>query len=95
MCLNMSNNDLAVNLHFALFNTSAGYLLKPPGMCASNVDADSPTGTRDLDDSYWPPARDVLQRTVIEIISLHSCPKVCGASVRPWSYQHFCLPTLR
>jgi len=75
MCLNMSNNDLAVNLHFALFNTSAGYLLKPPGMCASNVDADSPTGTRDLDDSYWPPARDVLQRTVIEIISLHSCPK--------------------
>eukprot|EP00966_Prymnesium_polylepis_P228434 5286828-Prymnesium_polylepis.3 len=77
----MSNNDLAVNLHFALFNTSAGYLLKPPGMCASNVDADSPTGTRDLDDSYWPPARDVLQRTVIEIISLHSCPKgvVIGA----------------
>lgn len=74
----MSNNDLAVQLHFALFNHSGGFLLKPPEMLASNVDADSRAGTRDLDnDLYWPPARDVLQRTVIEVISLHNCPKVC------------------
>eukprot|EP00966_Prymnesium_polylepis_P096823 2243249-Prymnesium_polylepis.2 len=28
----MSNNDLAVHLHFALFDNSGGYLLKPPEM---------------------------------------------------------------
>eukprot|EP00966_Prymnesium_polylepis_P048720 1127785-Prymnesium_polylepis.1 len=30
--LNMSNTDLAVHLHFALFNSSGGYMLKPPAM---------------------------------------------------------------
>jgi len=32
VALNMSNNDLAVHLHFALFDNSGGYLLKPPEM---------------------------------------------------------------
>lgn len=32
VCLNMSNTDLAVHLHFALFNSSGGYMLKPPAM---------------------------------------------------------------
>lgn len=31
--LNMSNNDLAVQLHFALFRGSGGFVLKPPEMC--------------------------------------------------------------
>ena len=32
VCLNFSDNDLAVQLHFALFDGSGGYVLKPPEM---------------------------------------------------------------
>ena len=32
VALNMSNNDLPVQLHFALFHGSGGYVLKPPEM---------------------------------------------------------------
>jgi len=42
ICLNMSNNDHAVQLHFALFNGSSGYVLKPRAMRASSVPSRTP-----------------------------------------------------
>eukprot|EP00966_Prymnesium_polylepis_P145606 3363273-Prymnesium_polylepis.1 len=29
-------------------------------------------------DVYWPPARETLHRTTLEILTLHNCPKVGG-----------------
>jgi len=37
VALNMSNNDLPVQLHFALFNGSNGFVLKPPAMVSAVV----------------------------------------------------------
>mmetsp|Transcript_87263 Transcript_87263/g.262240 ORF Transcript_87263/g.262240 Transcript_87263/m.262240 type:complete len:157 (+) Transcript_87263:1179-1649(+) len=129
--------DLAVNLHFALFNGSNGFLLKPaemlatlppaeilqtspcadvsascssPQRSASSVllrvgsdvlnerstaplSAEPPTYHRvrkaasaesimiddvHQDDAnvYWPPAREWLHRTSIQMISLHNLPHV-------------------
>jgi len=127
VCLNMSNNDNAVQLHFTLFHGSGGYVLKPPlmrsvksppacrasdtqtcasaeaegsfnsksgaaGGCsqfrlessASSRDEDAPPTSRDEeslddrsaeDDDYWPLPCDTLDRTTVEIISLHNLPK--------------------
>ena len=99
VALNMSNNDLPVQLHFALFNGSSGYVLKPPemrpkpsaatayGAPPSPHDSDGRTeasrddsvvaGVEGADeDSYWPPPREVLHRTTIQVLSLHHLPKV-------------------
>jgi len=62
VALNFSINDLAVQLHFALFNGSEGYVIKPPEMRAAGTDC-------------WPPHREMLHRTTIEILSLHTLPK--------------------
>eukprot|EP00966_Prymnesium_polylepis_P201258 4663247-Prymnesium_polylepis.1 len=66
----MSNNDLAVHLHFALFNGSKGFVLKPPGMLGALSNA----GDGNTDD-YWPPPCDQLRIATIDILSLHSSPK--------------------
>jgi len=101
ICLNFSDNDLAVQLHFALFNGSDGFVVKPLEMLqrskqeAEEQDHQSmthslrPSMTPSLrsserssisvaiqdDDDYWPPHRDKLYYTSIEILSLHHCPK--------------------
>lgn len=106
VALNFSNNDLAVQLHFALFKGSKGYILKPPEMRPA-MDEDysaeeaafaaacemstgpSERGSGDVassrgstrrssladNDLYWPPPRERLARTTIEIFSLHNLPK--------------------
>ena len=86
VALNMSNIDLAVQFHFALFKRSGGFLLKPPNMCgpkeaqqpnACPVSAkEMPSGQTNETDEYWPPHREWVQRTTLEILSLHMCPKV-------------------
>jgi len=91
VALNMSNNDLPVQLHFALFKGSGGYVLKPdemrllPESPARGDSEDNANGhdNRDLADqesswqseSFWPRARPKLRRTTIEIVSLHNLPK--------------------
>jgi len=96
VALNMSNNDLAVHLHFALFNGSDGYVLKPEEMLStSNIRSteggEDPRTTRlplgerfseqSNEDYYWPPPRENLHRTSIEPLSLHHLPK--RGEVRP------------
>eukprot|EP00966_Prymnesium_polylepis_P053485 1236752-Prymnesium_polylepis.1 len=108
VCLNMCNVDVPVQLHFALFNSSEGFVLKPLEMRSEPAENSSPVapqaegkgwnpvqrtvssemGTRpseltrvssvlvDNDDMYWPPPRDRLYHTAIELISLHNSPKV-------------------
>jgi len=84
VALNMSNNDLAVQLHFAMFKGSKGYVLKPvemrkhSEMNSLNSPNDSDWHDYDADcetDHYWPPPRERLKRLSIEVISLHNLPK--------------------
>ena len=60
VALNMSQNDLPVQLHHAMFNGTGGYVLKPKEMRTGNS---------------WPPPRDMLRRVTIEVLSLHNLPK--------------------
>eukprot|EP00966_Prymnesium_polylepis_P238982 5527145-Prymnesium_polylepis.1 len=87
ICLNMSNVDLPVQLHFALFNGSRGFLLKPLGMRASaediSKDVEDVEETRSnnehrvtAEDKYWPPPREHLHCVTIDVFSLHNLPKV-------------------
>ena len=55
--------DLPLQLHFALFEDSGGYVLKPREMC----DPDSSFG--------WPPPRDTLSRVSVQLLSLHGLPQ--------------------
>lgn len=81
VALNMSNNDLGVQLHFALFFGSSGYVLKPEGMRRrhrndeASDDDDQSGGAVMNDEDYWPPPRDMLYRATIDLISLHALPK--------------------
>eukprot|EP00966_Prymnesium_polylepis_P145130 3351328-Prymnesium_polylepis.1 len=65
----MSNVDLALHLHYALFDGSGGYVLKPSEMRAVSteeaVDADCIANRDGLDGDagYWPPSREQLHRT--------------------------------
>jgi len=61
VALNMSNNDLPLQLHFALFKGCGGYLLKPPEMVQP--------------DAAWPQPRATHLKTTIHVISLHHLPK--------------------
>ena len=82
VALNMSNNDLPVQLHFALFRGSGGYVLKPPEMRTALQGAppgptgDSRSSRKNANDAYWPPPRETLHRTTIEFLSLHHMPAV-------------------
>jgi hypothetical protein len=97
--LNFSRNDVSVQLHFALFNGSTGFLLKPPEMCTAprgvqSEHSDTLNNTaaqsgvlhdrlgRGRDD-YWPPLRETLHLTTVELLSLHMCPKVCASPCPP------------
>ena len=86
--LNFSHADLAVQLHFALFNGSSGFVLKPSQMLDN--DSGSGDGEQQRDgDLYWPPSRDGLHCTMIEVLSLHSCPKVgCPRPSISVHYKH-------
>lgn len=91
VALNMSNNDVALQLHFALFSGSGGYILKPPGMRTPAEIGDAPRDSRVSEDEsfvsrpFWPPPREHLHRTTIKIISLHNLPKVSFiASAAMW-----------
>jgi len=88
VALNMSNVDLAVQLHFALFNVSRGYSLKPLEMRAvparnATVSGGSSTAEHSFDhsgmclhdDDYWPPPRERMHRCTLKIFSLHNLPK--------------------
>ncbi|KAL1527507.1 hypothetical protein AB1Y20_008897 [Prymnesium parvum] len=80
VALNMSNNDLPVQLHFALFAGTGGYVLKPHGMRKtqphpSQHSAHSPCHPTCDADEYWPPARETVACATIEILSLHNLPK--------------------
>eukprot|EP00966_Prymnesium_polylepis_P255174 5895546-Prymnesium_polylepis.1 len=70
-------------LHFALFDGSDGYLLKPPemrkglpedGEFAPAPEEEEPWSHED--DKCWPPPRDYLHCATIDVISLHNLPKV-------------------
>jgi len=83
VALNMSpvagRVDWAMQLHFALFESTGGYVLKPAEMVtppAPRVDVDGQQQNEDEDeDKFWPPPRTQLSRTTVEIISLHNAPK--------------------
>lgn len=85
VCLNMSNVDVAIHLHFALFNGSSGFVLKPSEMrggsketastlAFSAQDSAEEAATND-EDRYWPYTRDWLHRTTVVLHSLHNLPK--------------------
>ena len=81
VALNMSNVDLPVQLHFALFDGCGGYILKPLEMRTDSVPANAAELTRRSSsvDAYWPPPRDCLHLTTIAIVSMHNLPKVRAA----------------
>jgi hypothetical protein len=93
VALNMSNIDLPVQLHFALFKASGGFVLKPPEMCFGDAAASLPASwrlsaassaaddeRRDADVEYWPSFRGFLHMTTLELLSLHSAPEVSAAT---------------
>jgi hypothetical protein len=73
--MNMTKCDLALQLHFALFRGSDGFVLKPDLMRSVQPGAE---GQECNDDAFWPLARASLHRVTIECISLHQLPKVRG-----------------
>ena len=88
VALNFSQNDLAVQLHFALFKGCGGFVLKPPEMrqTASAQDASMTSlgsSRSSLNEkSYspdvsWPPPQEDLSRTTFDLLSLHCLPNVC------------------
>eukprot|EP00966_Prymnesium_polylepis_P336271 7391502-Prymnesium_polylepis.3 len=77
VCMNMSSSDLPVQLHFALFNGSGGFVLKPSGMRAAKQRNEETAMSEEVEDgSFWPPARKWLHHTIVKFVSLHNLPKV-------------------
>jgi len=78
VCLNFSDVDIAVQLHFALFRGSKGFVLKPLEMreVADEAESVGDVGAQAHDsDAFWPPPRELLQRVTLEVLSLHNLPK--------------------
>jgi hypothetical protein len=73
----MSNNDLAMHLHFALFNGSSGFVLKP-----IQLRSIAREGNDEVPPS-WPARRALLHRTTFSLLSLHQIPKVGTAHIPP------------
>jgi hypothetical protein len=77
-----------MQLHFALFNGTSGYLLKPREMYSDPRDANRGPGVGEQApqgkerDDYWPPPQEYLYCVSIHVISLHRLPKV--QSRRSW-----------
>ena len=61
VALNLCNTvpDLPAQLHYALFEDTSGYVLKPESM---------------VNGQGWPPRRDTLRRVTVEVLSLHGLP---------------------
>lgn len=83
IALNMSNMDVPLQLHFALFSSSSGgFVLKPPEMrVITPIEEDGRT-TIGQDGNHpdqlylhWPPSRKRLFCATIRVLSLHTCPK--------------------
>jgi hypothetical protein len=72
VCINMSNIDLPLQLHFALFGLSGGFVLKPHEM---RLVPREDLITQSADIAYWPPPCEGLCRTTISLLSLHNLPK--------------------
>jgi len=72
VCINMSNIDLPLQLHFALFGLSGGFVLKPHEM---RLVPREDLVTQSADIAYWPPPCEGLCRTTISLLSLHNLPK--------------------
>jgi len=80
VCLNFSDSDLSVQLHFALFNGHGGFVLKPKemrlGFSRHTSTEDSTQDDKHFDDDCgWPPPRKHLQCVTLQIASLHSLPR--------------------
>jgi len=80
VCLNFSESDLSVQLHFALFKGHGGYVIKPKEMrlaSSRHTSAEESTGDdKHVEDSGgWPPPREHLQCVTLQIVSLHQLPK--------------------
>eukprot|EP00966_Prymnesium_polylepis_P313892 7253634-Prymnesium_polylepis.1 len=82
----MSNMDVPLQLHFALFSSSSGgFVLKPPEMrVITPIEEDGRT-TIGQDGNHpdqlylhWPPSRKRLFCATIRVLSLHTCPKVAA-----------------
>ena len=73
VALNMCKVDLPLQLHYALFDGSGGYVLKPKEMRLAEAES---TDASPLDAAAprWPPPRDMLHRVTIELLSLHNLP---------------------
>ena len=69
MALNTSDNDLAMQLHFALFDGAAGFVLKPPVMCGVQQTMMEHRLPEDVE--YWPAPGRQLHRTSIKFLSIH------------------------
>ena len=87
VALNYQTNDTPVQLNRALFalDSGYGYVLKPPDMCCTPQFAafNAQEERRTLnDDVYWPPPRERLHRTTIEVLSIHNLPKVRTRAAR-------------
>lgn len=76
----MSNVDVPLQLHFALFSSSSGgFVLKPPEMriiTPIELDGIGQDGSHDQLHLQWPPSRSHLFCATINILSLHQLPKV-------------------
>eukprot|EP00966_Prymnesium_polylepis_P267689 6183763-Prymnesium_polylepis.1 len=65
--LNFSDCDVAVQLHFALFRGSGGYLLKPPEMCFTPQESLLGCATSVRDVSARDSARSGRQHTMTSV----------------------------
>ena len=78
VCLNLATTkslDLATQVHVALFTRSEGYVLKPPEMLHESSEAHSAEQQVYDPDAFWPPPRETLHCTTIDVLSLHNLPK--------------------
>jgi hypothetical protein len=88
----MSKNDVATQLHHALFNTSPGYMLKPAtmlrGLSRAEMDRDVSSTRRDdrtqsqnITDAYWPAPCEKLHVVTVTLLSCHNLPKVSPPNI--------------
>mmetsp|Transcript_63635 Transcript_63635/g.189749 ORF Transcript_63635/g.189749 Transcript_63635/m.189749 type:complete len:299 (+) Transcript_63635:1-897(+) len=77
VALNMTNVDIPAQLHYALFNGSGGFVLKPLEMLGGGLQAEGKEQPAQTcrDDDYWPPRRLTVQRATVQALSLHNLPK--------------------
>ena len=69
--------DLGMQLHYALFDRTGGYVLKPKEMRSSELRTEPNGSAVAVPDTAlrWPPIRNRVWKTSVEILSLHNLPK--------------------